>query len=135
MQFCILFYQSINFMHLMFSEITIKEFCILHLSLVPLCDQMDEFEIEAVTLHKLRKIRIGHDGTGPGAGWFLDKVVVTPLDARDREKQGEMTFICNRWLAEDEDDGLIEREITASGAQLLSSEFLFFFFSEKYSYP
>ena len=88
-----------------------------------------------MTLHKLRKIRIGHDGTGPGAGWFLDKVVVTPLDARDREKQGDMTFNCNRWLAEDEDDGLIEREITASGAQLLSSEFssffvFFFYFTE-----
>ncbi|GFN87702.1 hypothetical protein PoB_001420800 [Plakobranchus ocellatus] len=83
--------------------------------------KMDEFEIEAVTLHKLRKIRIGHDGKGAGAGWFLDKVVVTPLDARDREKQGEMTFTCNRWLAEDEDDGLIEREITASGAQMLST--------------
>lgn len=28
-----------------------------------------------------------------------------------------------RWLAEDMDDGLIEREITASGAQMLTSEF------------
>ncbi|XP_012940880.1 lipoxygenase homology domain-containing protein 1 [Aplysia californica] len=80
---------------------------------------MDEFEVEAVTLHKLKKIRIGHDGKGPGAGWFLDKVVVFPKDRSDSTK--EVTFNCNRWLAEDEDDGLIEREITASGAQMLST--------------
>ena len=80
---------------------------------------MDEFELEAVNLHKLRKIRIGHDGTGPGAGWFLDKVVVFP---KEKSEGKEVTFHCNRWLAEDEEDGLIEREITATGAQMLSSE-------------
>lgn len=84
---------------------------------------MDEFNVEAVTLNKLKKIRIGHDGTGPGAGWYLEKVVVIPpRDGKSEAK--EVTFNCNRWLAEDEDDGLIEREITAGGAQMLSSEFL-----------
>ena len=31
------------------------------------------------------------------------------------------TFTCNRWLAVDEDDGLIVREITTGGSQLLST--------------
>nr|KAI8760088.1 lipoxygenase homology domain-containing protein 1-like [Biomphalaria glabrata] len=79
--------------------------------------KMDEFEIEAVSLSKLRKIRIGHDGKGIGSGWFLDKVVVIPKD----DKQGEVTFNCNRWLDTSQDDGLIEREITASGTQMLST--------------
>ncbi|XP_059150632.1 lipoxygenase homology domain-containing protein 1-like isoform X2 [Physella acuta] len=81
--------------------------------------KMDEFEIEAVTLHKLKKIRIGHDGKGPGAGWFLDKVVIFCKEEKD--KFGEVTFNCNRWLAEDKDDGLIEREITVGGTQMLST--------------
>lgn len=99
---------------------------LLSLNIVTLfLNQMDEFEIEAVTLSKLHKIRIGHDGKGAGAGWFLDKVVIIPKDPKD--KQGEVTFNCNRWLAEDEDDGLIEREITAGGAQMLSSKGFFFF--------
>ncbi|KAK7479806.1 hypothetical protein BaRGS_00028986, partial [Batillaria attramentaria] len=79
--------------------------------------QVDEFELEAVNLMKLRKIRIGHDGTGRGAGWFLDKVVVKHPD----NSKYDTVFECNRWLAEDEDDGQIEREITAGGAQMLST--------------
>ncbi|XP_053384453.1 lipoxygenase homology domain-containing protein 1-like isoform X6 [Mercenaria mercenaria] len=79
--------------------------------------KMDEFEIEAVSVLKLTKIRIGHDGKGIGAGWFLDKVVVKQVG----EKKYDQEFVCQRWLAEDQDDGLIEREITASGAQMLST--------------
>ncbi|KAL8614278.1 hypothetical protein ACOMHN_007616 [Nucella lapillus] len=79
--------------------------------------QVDEFEIEAVTLMKLRKIRIGHDGRGSGAGWFLDKVVVRQMDTDKYDTE----FLCNRWLAEDEDDGQIERELLAGGAQMLNT--------------
>ena len=53
---------------------------------------MDEFEIEAVDLKDLERIRIGHDGKGPGAGWFLDKVVIK--DPRDPLK--EFNFPCER---------------------------------------
>ena len=53
---------------------------------------MDEFEIEAVTLKKLKKIRIGHDGKNPGAGWFLDKVVVRQRD----DPSEDCTFDINR---------------------------------------
>ena len=52
---------------------------------------------------------IGHDGKGLGAGWFLDSII---LDVPSQGQQ--MKFACNRWLAEDEDDGLIERELYAS---------------------
>lgn len=72
---------------------------------------MDIFTFEAVTLKLLSKIRVGHDGKHAGAGWFLDKVVVKQ-DGSDKYTQ---TFSCNRWLAIDEDDGLIIREITAGG--------------------
>ena len=51
-------------------------------------------------------VRIGHDGKGFGAGWYLDEVTV------EVPSHGElMVFPCHRWLAEDEDDGKIEREL------------------------
>ena len=38
-------------------------------------------------------IRVGHDGKGPGAGWFLDKVVIK--DPTDPLK--EYIFPCERY--------------------------------------
>lgn len=34
----------------------------------------DIFGVESSDLGELTKLRIGHDGTGFGSGWFLDKV-------------------------------------------------------------
>lgn len=34
----------------------------------------DVFGVECEDLGNLTKIRIGHDGSGFGSGWFLDKV-------------------------------------------------------------
>ena len=55
--------------------------------------QVDQFDIEAVKLQALEKIRVGHDGSGPGAGWFLDKIVIT--DPNDPTK--EFSFPCERY--------------------------------------
>ena len=71
--------------------------------------QIDKFTLEAADLGKLTKVRIGHDGTGRGSGWFLDKVAVQ----RDGS-EAPTTFPCERWLDETEDDGLTEREIFPS---------------------
>lgn len=54
---------------------------------------MDEFLIEAVSLKVLQKVRVGHDSSGAGAGWFLDKVVIK--DPEDNTK--EYVFPCNRF--------------------------------------
>ena len=54
---------------------------------------MDEFLIEAVSLKSLEKVRVGHDSSGPGSGWFLDKVVIK--DPEDNTK--EYVFPCNRF--------------------------------------
>ena len=53
---------------------------------------MDEFHIEAVSLKSLEKVRVGHDSSGAGAGWFLDKVVIK--DPEDNTK--EYVFPCGR---------------------------------------
>jgi hypothetical protein len=77
---------------------------------------VDEFVLAAANLGKLQKIRIGHDGTGAGAGWFLDKIVVKPANAE------LSTFPCLRWLDEKEEDGLTERELFDSASDRRSTD-------------
>ena len=61
---------------------------------------------------QLKKLRIGHDGTGAGAGWFLDEVVV------DIPSKGEKyTFACHRWLDKNENDGQIEIEMEPTSVE------------------
>ena len=54
---------------------------------------MDEFYIRAVDLGSLEKVRIGHDNSGAGPGWFLDKIVV-----EDPHSSKTYEFPCDRWL-------------------------------------
>lgn len=79
---------------------------------------VDVFNIEAVQLKHLNKIRIGHNGKRPGAGWFLAKVVVRQEGSGSKYDQ---TFECNRWLAVDEDDGLIVRELLVDKREFLDT--------------
>lgn len=46
------------------------------------------------------------DGTGFGAGWFLENVVVTNEQAGTK-----WVFNCNRWLDKNEDDGQTVRDL------------------------
>ena len=54
--------------------------------------------------------RIGHDEAGLGSGWHLDKVEIV-----DPYKEKAWAFPCGKWLARDEEDGEIERELYPSG--------------------
>ncbi|XP_030643524.1 lipoxygenase homology domain-containing protein 1 [Chanos chanos] len=99
------------------------------------------FKVEAADVGKIFKIRIGHDGTGIGSGWYLEKVEIkhlvmalVPKEKKDDKKkkkkkkkneeeeeeevQEEMrevvhtyTFPCDRWLARDEEDGELVVEL------------------------
>uniref|UniRef100_A0A3Q2DDY8 Lipoxygenase homology PLAT domains 1b n=1 Tax=Cyprinodon variegatus TaxID=28743 RepID=A0A3Q2DDY8_CYPVA len=68
---------------------------------------MDEFIIEAVTIGRVHRMRIGHDGKGGGCGWFLDKVIVREEGKAEAQA---VEFPCN-WLDRNEDDGQITREL------------------------
>jgi hypothetical protein len=68
----------------------------------------DEFLVSAPNVKKLKKIRIGIDNAGFGAGWHLQKVEI--IDQRDSTRY---LFECNKWLSKDEDDGAIERILIA----------------------
>lgn len=62
--------------------------------------------MECPNLGSLQRLRIGHDNSGPGPGWFLDKVIVDDMD-----NNRVYDFPCNRWLAKDEDDGAISVDL------------------------
>ena len=61
---------------------------------------------------QIKKIKIGHDGTKPGSGWFLDEVRI------DIPSHGEQyRFACHRWLADNEGDRQTEVEIEPSSTE------------------
>uniref|UniRef100_A0A8D3A845 Lipoxygenase homology PLAT domains 1 n=1 Tax=Scophthalmus maximus TaxID=52904 RepID=A0A8D3A845_SCOMX len=66
----------------------------------------DIFNITAVDLGILKKLRIRHDNSQASAGWFLDRVEIV-----DNKDDTTYFFPCKRWLAVDEDDGQLAREL------------------------
>uniref|UniRef100_M3ZSE1 Lipoxygenase homology PLAT domains 1 n=1 Tax=Xiphophorus maculatus TaxID=8083 RepID=M3ZSE1_XIPMA len=67
--------------------------------------QEDVFSLTAVDLGVLKKLRIRHDNSQASAGWFLDRVEI--IDTKD----DTYFFPCKRWLAVDEDDCQLAREL------------------------
>lgn len=60
----------------------------------------------SIKCFQIKKIRIGHDNSKPGAAWFLDEVRI------DIPSQGEhYRFACHRWLSDSEGDRQTEVEI------------------------
>ncbi|XP_053277048.1 lipoxygenase homology domain-containing protein 1 [Pleuronectes platessa] len=68
--------------------------------------QEDVFIVAAIDLGPLKKLRIRHDNTNSYSSWYLDRVEI--VDTKD---DTTYYFPCNRWLAVDEDDGQIAREL------------------------
>uniref|UniRef100_A0A8C2ZJA1 Lipoxygenase homology PLAT domains 1 n=1 Tax=Cyclopterus lumpus TaxID=8103 RepID=A0A8C2ZJA1_CYCLU len=68
--------------------------------------QEDVFIVTAVDLGLLKKLRIRHDNTHSYSSWYLDRVEI--VDTKD---DTTYYFPCTRWLAVDEDDGQIAREL------------------------
>ena len=58
----------------------------------------------------IQKVRIQHDNHGRAPGWFLERVVVTDL----KDNKVKYFCPCNKWLAKDEDDGQISRDLLAT---------------------
>ncbi|XP_071837899.1 uncharacterized protein [Apostichopus japonicus] len=69
--------------------------------------QTNMFELEAVSVQKLKSIVVEHDGTGAGAGWFCKEILVK----ESKDSKSEYIFRCDRWLDEGQDDKLIKREL------------------------
>ncbi|KAK3090781.1 hypothetical protein FSP39_014585 [Pinctada imbricata] len=75
-------------------------------------------------LGDLTYLRIWHDNSGEGGeqSWYLNKVTVD-----DPQRHARYTFICERWLAVERDDGQVERVLPVCGREnLLQFNTLFF---------
>ncbi|XP_010119318.1 PREDICTED: lipoxygenase homology domain-containing protein 1 [Chlamydotis macqueenii] len=68
--------------------------------------QVDVFTIKAIDLGELKKLRIRHDNSGASPSWFLERVEIVDL-----KESTTYYFPCQRWLAVEEDDGQIVREL------------------------
>ncbi|XP_078578137.1 polycystin-1-like protein 2 [Branchiostoma floridae x Branchiostoma japonicum] len=69
----------------------------------------------------LTHVRVWHDNSGKEPAWFLEKIILD--DLLDENKY---YFLCNRWLAFDEDDEQIERVLPAAkDEQLVAFSTLF----------
>ncbi|XP_071988971.1 lipoxygenase homology domain-containing protein 1 isoform X1 [Engystomops pustulosus] len=108
---------------------------------------VDIFKIEALDVGQIRKLRIGHDGTGFGDGWFLETVeikrvgvqmmpVAQPPDKKKKPNKKKKSskeddvelqpqevvecykFECNRWLARGEVDGEVVVELLPQDTDL-----------------
>ncbi|KAJ8017682.1 Lipoxygenase-likey domain-containing protein 1 [Holothuria leucospilota] len=74
-------------------------------------NMVDKFVLELEDVgDTIEKVRIGHDNSGFGAAWHLNKVEVRKLLEGSK---GSRTYVfpCNRWLSRKEDDGEIVREL------------------------
>ncbi|XP_029455901.1 polycystic kidney disease and receptor for egg jelly-related protein [Rhinatrema bivittatum] len=71
-------------------------------------------------LGDLYLLRIWHNNRGESPGWFLSRVKVEHLYSKKT-----WYFMCRKWLAIDEDDGLINRtfSVTNSDVPLLKTDF------------
>ncbi|XP_060067156.1 uncharacterized protein LOC132547416 [Ylistrum balloti] len=69
-------------------------------------------------LGSLNFLRIWHDNTGKGKmrSWYLDQIQVTDLQTGDR-----YFFLCDRWLAVEEDDGMVDRILPVAGLEDLAA--------------
>ena len=72
-------------------------------------------------LGKLKSLRIWHDNKGDDPSWYLLRIMV-----HDVQNDIKTWFICDRWLAVEEDDGMVERTLTPASKEELTSFNLLF---------
>ena len=73
----------------------------------------DELQVELENVGQPFKIRVQHDNSGKAPGWHLDRIEGENMITKEK-----YLFRCNRWLAKDEDDHEIIRELPAEGKHI-----------------
>ncbi|XP_019641534.1 PREDICTED: uncharacterized protein LOC109483019 [Branchiostoma belcheri] len=83
---------------------------------------VDSFLITtAQSMGPLSSVHVWHDNSGDKPSWFLDQITVYDL-----QEEQKYVFVCNRWLAEDDDDGLTERHLPVASERDLKDFFYVF---------
>ncbi|KAK4470570.1 hypothetical protein MN116_006112, partial [Schistosoma mekongi] len=76
----------------------------------------DIFDLNAIGLGSLTKIRIRHTNTGIEPRWFLDYVLIRETT---QQKKIDYLFPCYQWLSATTFDGLITRELSVALPNIL----------------
>lgn len=77
-------------------------------------------------LGALSHIRIWHDNSGKSPSWFFSRLQVVDMQTFDK-----YFFILDRWLAADEDDGVLDRIVPLAGKEELTGFSHIFFTKAK----
>ncbi|XP_018651766.1 putative loxhd1 [Schistosoma mansoni] len=75
----------------------------------------DLFNLNAVGLGSLKKIRVRHTNTGIAPGWFLDYILIRESI---QQKKMEYFFPCYQWLSATRLDGLVIRELSVASENI-----------------
>merc|ERR1711862_749141 len=67
------------------------------------------FGTQVPDLGIIERIAIGHDDSGWGSSWYLDKIII-----RNEQNGKENYFLCGKWLASNVGDGQIIRTLSSS---------------------
>ncbi|XP_028406520.1 polycystin-1-like isoform X2 [Dendronephthya gigantea] len=73
------------------------------------------------SLGRLKNLRVWHDNAGESPGWFLQRILV-----QDMQTDKKTWFLCDKWLAVEEEDGSIERNLPPASRDDLTSFHLLF---------
>ena len=68
------------------------------------------------SLGTITSLSVWHNNDGLSPAWFLKRVLL-----HDLQSDACVVFICERWFALEEDDGVITRELTPAGEKDLTS--------------
>ena len=73
--------------------------------------QVDIFTIEAVDLQDIKKLVVGHSGSGDGNGWYLEKAIlkVPVIDEEETEDDNANNSNSNRTVRYQEYNFLCDR--------------------------
>ncbi|KFD58075.1 hypothetical protein M513_00838 [Trichuris suis] len=80
-------------------------------------NQADFFEVWSPYLGELRKLIIGHNEQGYGAGIFIERVMVSEPTIDD----AYYAFPCSKWLDQGQVDGACERPLKCAGYSSLNA--------------
>ncbi|CAH8570297.1 unnamed protein product [Schistosoma margrebowiei] len=75
----------------------------------------DIFNLNAIGLGSLKKVRVRHTNTGIAPGWFLDYILIRESI---QQKKLEYFFPCYQWLSATESDGLVIRELSVASENI-----------------
>ncbi|RTG90643.1 uncharacterized protein DC041_0002340 [Schistosoma bovis] len=75
----------------------------------------DIFNLNAIGLGSLKKVRVRHTNTGIAPGWFLDYILIRESI---QQKKLEYFFPCYQWLSATELDGLVIRELPVASENI-----------------